>query len=411
MKFRLNRISLYNHSFGSVVSLILFSQLMHCAGTGADKVGAADERNQNHGNRAQAPSLGGGAGSSQSRFSAANANAYEHNTIEQTRVACDTTLGIAKEVSIDVEGTKRTILTNEIPEHVVGGFPNESNPNTISSQEASYLVDVNPSFASETTYLGKNGPNYLFGITAKGIPLDPVAAEPWTDGETGESNWEWNLEAANNDLGLDCNLAHVQPTGAYHYHGVSEESDMVASLEPDDRGLYFVGWAADGFPIYYKYGLAEGVASELASSYQLKSGEREGDGISAPGKQYTGIFVGDYEYVEGLGDLDECNGFMDSNGDYIYILTDTFPWIPRCFKGHPDESFALGGGNGGGGAGMLPQNRGPQGGPGQPPQEALDACDGRGEGLSCSFKGMQGEELNGVCFTPGGSAPLACKPI
>ena len=36
----------------------------------------------------------------------------------------------------------------------------------------------------------------------------------------------------------------------------------------------------------------------LSSSYQLKSGERPGDGDSAPCGPYTGVYSADYEYVE-----------------------------------------------------------------------------------------------------------------
>ncbi len=44
----------------------------------------------------------------------------------------------------------------------------------------------------------------------------------------------------------------------------------------------------------------------------------------------------DWEYVEGLGDLDECNGRTETivvggvTYDYVYYLTYTYPWAPRC---------------------------------------------------------------------------------
>ena len=60
-----------------------------------------------------------------------------------------------------------------------------------------------------------------------------------------------------------------------------------------------------------------------------------------------GTFVADYEYVDGLGDLDECNGrecvtpeFPD--GTYAYFLTDEWPWVPTYLRGTPDESFGPG---------------------------------------------------------------------
>jgi len=57
-----------------------------------------------------------------------------------------------------------------------------------------------------------------------------------------------------------------------------------------------------------------------------------------PGGSYDGQYRQDYEYVEGLGDLDECNG-MTYNGQYGYYVTETFPWVMACFKGAPHTSF------------------------------------------------------------------------
>ena len=106
-----------------------------------------------------------------------------------------------------------------------------------------------------------------------------------------------------------------------------------------------VGYAADGFPIYALYGYSnpQNTSSgikELTSSYKLKEGTRP----SGPGGTYNGSFIQDYEYVNGLGDLDECNGREGAtpeypNGTYYYVLTNEFPIIPRCHKGTPDNSF------------------------------------------------------------------------
>ena len=85
----------------------------------------------------------------------------------------------------------------------------------------------------------------------------------------------------------------------------------------------------------------------LSSSYQLKSGERPGDGESAPCGTYTGVYSADYEFIEGLGDLDECNGREGvtpefPEGTYYYVITNEFPGVPRCFVGTPSDDFKLG---------------------------------------------------------------------
>ena len=68
--------------------------------------------------------------------------------------------------------------------------------------------------------------------------------------------------------------------------------------------------------------------------------------IGGPGQGTTnpnipipmGAFTQDYEYVEGLGDLDECNGRIGvtpefPEGIYYYVVTDDFPFFTRCLKG------------------------------------------------------------------------------
>ena len=85
----------------------------------------------------------------------------------------------------------------------------------------------------------------------------------------------------------------------------------------------------------------------LSSSYQLRSGDRGGDGVTAPCGTPNGKYVQDYEYVSGSGDLDECNGRTGvtpefPGGTYHYVITQSFPGIPRCLRGTPDGTFAIG---------------------------------------------------------------------
>lgn len=276
-------------------------------------------------------------------------------TVDSSRGECSESLSYANEFSMTTVDDIRRITSNNIPSHEVGLFGNSNgslNPNQILPQNSSYDIDLIPSMGSSNTSLFDNGPAYSFGILLNGIEVDPVAAEPWphTKPVTSSHNWDWNLEATMVDIGLDCNNAHVQPTGKYHYHGVP--TLYLNSLYASDTGMLLVGWAADGFPIYYKYGhtIAEDIESpiqSLSSSYQLKSGERPGDGDSAPCGDYTGAYTSDFEYVAGLGDLDECNGRQGvtpefPNGTYYYVITSAYPGIPRCFVGAPSSDFKIG---------------------------------------------------------------------
>ena len=234
----------------------------------------------------------------------------------------------------------RTITSNNIPSHLVGlfgGGPGSLNPNQIKPQNNTYIIDLTPSIASEVTpLLSNDGIDFSFGILLNGIEVDPVAAEPWPhEGvDSPNVNWEWNLEASKAGLGIDCNRAHVQPFGAYHYHGTP--SLYLENLGTNSSSKTLIGYAADGFSIYYD--------PTKKSSYQIKSGIRPGDGISAPCGDYDGLYTADYEYIVGLGDLGECNEFYDGV-EYYYVLTDNYPGIPRCFIGIPSNDFKIGPGN------------------------------------------------------------------
>jgi len=280
-------------------------------------------------------------------------------TVDQTRGACDQTLTFTPQYSSSINGGNLVITSNCIPNHMVGLFgagQGSLNPNAISPQNETYTITTSPSMNSSLTPLlstagqgGNAGPQYSFGIMENGIELDPVAAEPFPHGNRTDPNvnWEWNLEALNVNLGLDCNNAHVQPNGKYHYH--SFPADYIASLNIPSNQMTKIGTAADGFPIYYKYAPrsdADQTIIEMTSSYRLKSGDRPGDGITAPCGSYDGVYSNDYEYVNGLGTLDEANGRFGvipnyPNGTYYYVITDEFPSIPRFFKGTPSNDFLL----------------------------------------------------------------------
>ena len=284
-------------------------------------------------------------------------NCNSNIEFDQSRGKADQTLNYNPYVSenIDNNNNTLTITSNSIPNHNVGLFGKlfgALNPNAIKPQSETYTISLSPKETGTLiSLLGENGPNYKFGILFNGLELDPIAAEPFPhkDRRSQNSNWTWNLEALNANLGLDeCN-AHVQPTGKYHYHG--KPTLYLENLNINPKQMTQIGYAADGFPIYYKYAYKDpaGINSEIiamTSSYQLKSGNRPGDGETAPCGKYNGIYSADYEYIEGLGTLDKANGRNGitpqyPEGTYYYVLTDEFPSIPRYFKGSPSNDFKL----------------------------------------------------------------------
>lgn len=238
------------------------------------------------------------------------------------------------EVNITLREGYRYVISNGLPDHDTGVFPNPGNPNTISVQNYEFRMPAEPLLADKTTPIGM----FPFGVAVNGVPFDPSAAA-WSGGAHGA----WRFEALSGaiNLGLDEHHAHVQPGGAYHYHGIP--TGLMAKRGGAGQ-MTLVGYAADGFPIYGPQGYAHNDAAsglkEMKPSYRVKSGIRP----NGPGGAYDGSFFEDYEFVVDSGDLDECNGRVGvtpeyPKGIYHYYLTNAFPFVPRCWKGTPDQSF------------------------------------------------------------------------
>jgi hypothetical protein len=239
----------------------------------------------------------------------------------------------ASEIVIESNDRWQTISANGISEHYTGQYPGGGNPNSISEQDYSYRLPLEPSRAERVTQRSLGA----FGIGVNGVLFDPSAAE-WYHGVHG-SPWQYEALAGAVGLSLDANYAHVQPSGIYHYHGLP--TGLLDGLElSSDTHSPLVGWAFDGFPIYALFGADDaGDIVRMRSNYQLKTGSRPG-GADEPGGSYDGTFTADYEFVDGLGDLDVCNAAYVvtpefPGGTWAYFLTEDFPVVPRCFIGDP----------------------------------------------------------------------------
>jgi len=316
----------------------------------------------------------------------------------------------------EVEGN-RYLKTNGVADHATGQFPGRGNPHRIIPRDVTYRVPLKPTKSPRTRQVGHAD----FGIAINGIPFDAATAEFWG----GRRGGEWNYEAINGglDLGLDQNNAHVQPDGTYHYHGLPEG---LLDQHPYRARPVLIGYAADGFPIYPPYGYSnaddpDSGLRELRPSYRVKSGIRPG----GPGGKYDGRFTRDWEYVEGRGDLDACNGRRGVTPEfpeetYYYVITSEFPFIPRCWVGEADNSFqkspgnarGMGGSRSGGGfsRGRPRPVEGPPPGGGQrrPPEGAMNACRDKSESARCQFEARFGP-IVGQCRTVRGG-DMACVP-
>ena len=127
------------------------------------------------------------------------------------------------------------------------------------------------------------------------------------------------------NLAIDSFNAHVQPGGSqnpneatygvYHYHANP-------GWDNGDYADFVIGYAQDGIPFMgINSTLASG--SRATSSYQLRTNK-------------TGEFHMDYEFIDGLGTLDEFNGglsIIDGNSTYAYYATVDYPYLFRNFHG------------------------------------------------------------------------------
>lgn len=239
------------------------------------------------------------------------------------------------QTTVSLSGNTRSIDTNSLPNHNTGTFPGPGNPNPISAQSTPYNFPITPTTS--------NTPGEVRhpGVAINGIPFAPGTAER----VTCESGEEYRLEGFQElmSLGIDQNNAHVQPTGLYHYHG--KPKDLVAFADTGDD-LVHIGFARDGHLMYYSK------SGAYQPSYQLSSTLRTGTDcvISGPrntpteinGTKPNGMLTEDWQYQADSGYLDECNGGL-INGQYGYVVTDTFPYVSRCLKGAFEEASRGGG--------------------------------------------------------------------
>ena len=253
-------------------------------------------------------------------------------------------LALSSEVSFSCADSQRNIVGNSVPDHAPGVFPNDGNPNAIAAVTGNYSHSLQPTWLDT-----EDTSEQIPGVARNGVKLEPETGETYQ----GDNAWRYEAIQDTLDLGLDEHHAHVQPTGMYHYHGMPEgHLDLIGI----SNAMILVGWARDGYPIYARYGYSDPLDS--TSAIKVVSGSyahRDLDDLNAQGRPSSdsergldslplGVFVADWEYVDGSGDLDECNGrygvtpqFPD--GIYHYYITDDYPYIQRCLKGNEAPAF------------------------------------------------------------------------
>ena len=174
--------------------------------------------------------------------------------------------------------------------------------------------------------------SFVFGITINGILIDPSPLRFWLNKPA--LKWAYNYFFNMPNPNIDTFHGHITKNGEYVYKGLPNYSKKIKTTQ------LLIGYAADGFPIYNDIVVKKNKIKKIKSSYKVRKGPRP----TGPNGKYNGQFNQDYVYIKNSGDLDMCNGKFGKtkeykNGTYYYVLTSTYPYIPRCFKGTPHISF------------------------------------------------------------------------
>ena len=200
------------------------------------------------------------------------------------------------EVSASCDGETIEVVSNGVPDFTYIG----TSPGAPDGREFTFTLAATPTVAEETTAVPYVGP---IGVTLSGIAIYGP-----TEGTGGDVDSLPGIVSA-------CG-SHNGP-GGFHTHKIltSDETDCWFTPEEVAAEPQLAGYAFDGFLIYTGN-------DQYSSSWQLVD---------------ETLFATDtwaaHEYVAGSGDLDECNGRVDENGDYAYYTTDAFPYVLGCFVG------------------------------------------------------------------------------
>lgn len=184
-------------------------------------------------------------------------------------------------------------------------------PNALEPQNVYIELPLEPTAAAEPLAMGLGST----GIAVNGVAIFAAFEAP-QDGY-GDPLSDGLLDYCN---------GHTAPGGIYHYH-----ARMDCLFDETELADLVYGFSLDGYPILSPYACVDDACEEieeLSSSYVR---------IDPDG---TGAFDA-WEYQEGAGDLDVCNGMVGDDGEYRYYATDAFPYVPFCYHGETDAAMGV----------------------------------------------------------------------
>ena len=200
------------------------------------------------------------------------------------------------QVSATCEDDTVTVSANGIPD-----FPYiATSPGVPEANDVDYVFPATPMVADEVTAIPIVGE---VGVAINGVPIYGPTEGPGGDVKARPGGF------------TECG-GHNGPTG-YHYHlfDVTGSDACLFSESDIEAAPVLFGYALDGYPIFSGN-------TRYTSSWFLSD---------------ESLFATDtwsaHTYSEGSGDLDQCNGRFDEDGNYAYYTTEEFPYVLGCFRG------------------------------------------------------------------------------
>ncbi len=214
-----------------------------------------------------------------------------------------------------------------IPAYSIGPWP--GNPNQASNQNFVFKIARSPQV---NTGIKTATPLGHIAVLVNGVALfNPKDAMSYNN----QNVWHQNAVVVEGPSMDNC-LGHPQQQGEYHHH----QNPTCLYTASGSEHSPIIGYAFDGFPIYGAYGFTNtdgsGGITRIRTSYRKRNITTrttlpDGSTASQPGPNVSetyplSYYVEDFEYVDGLGNLDEYNGRFAvtpeyPEGTYAYYAT------------------------------------------------------------------------------------------
>jgi len=246
--------------------------------------------------------------------------------------------GITADVTkIYYDTTYVYVSANSIPSYTIGPTWT-ANPNTPGAQNYTYKLLKTPK--------AKTGSKKKVSLGTIGLWIDGVAMYNADDGQSYAVVWNRNAYFWEGKSFDSCN-GHADQSKRYHNH---VNPVCLYSSTDSSKHSPLIGFMFDSYPIYgpFGYSSANNSASgikRMSSSYRTRSitartslanGTVLSSAYYGPTINSTyplGAYLQDYEYISGLGDLDQYNGRWCvtpefPSGTYAYFVTTNSSNVP-----------------------------------------------------------------------------------